>query len=181
MGLDARARYTKMVIEEAFLKLLRDKPATKITVTELCLLADINRATFYKHYQDVPDLMEKIESRIFEKLREALTLPTIEDLEGFLLGILRYIRSHGDRYMVLGSANGDPGLAMKTFLICYEKAYPLLERNLPNMSPDNRKMMYHFLSQGCGGIFAYWLKDGMKETPEEIAGFILEICNRVVR
>lgn len=181
MGLDARARYTKQVIQEAFLALLRDKPVTKITVTELCLRAQINRATFYKHYQDVPDLMEAMESRIFDNLQEALDVPGMPDLEGFLLGVFRYIRSHGEKYMVLGSANGDPNLAMKTFLLCYEKAYPLLERNLPNMPDNRRKMMYHFLSQGCGGIMAHWLREGMEESPEEIAGFILDVCTQIVR
>lgn len=181
MGLDARAKYTRMVIEEAFLTLLREKPMTKITVTELCQRADINRATFYKHYQDVPDLMENIETRIFENLQEALTISTVSDLESFLMGILNYIRVHGERYLVLGSANGDPGLAMKTFMLCYEKAYPLLERNLPNISSSRRKMIYHFLSQGSGGVLTYWLKDGMQEPPKQVAGFILDMCNQVVK
>ncbi len=180
MGLDARARYTKQVIEEAFLTLLREKPLSKITVTELCQLADINRATFYKHYRDVPDLMEKIEGRIFENLQEALTFPAAIELESFLLGVLRYMQDHGERYMVLGSANADPNLAMKAFLICYEKAYPMLERNLPGMAPSRRKMLYHFLSQGSGGVLTHWLKEGMQESPEEVAGFILEMCRQVI-
>ena len=36
--------------------------------------------------------------------------------------------------MALGSDNGDPGLMTKTFMICYEYAYPLLTRNMPKLS-----------------------------------------------
>lgn len=181
MGLDARAKYTRMVIEEALLSLLREKPVAKITVTELCGRADINRATFYKHYQDVADLMEKIEERLLQNLTQTLHLTKTVSLEEILLDILRYMRAQGDRYMALGSDNGDPGLAMKTFLRCYEYSYPVLERNLPNMPPNKRKMLYHFLSQGCGGILAQWVLGGMSEEPEEVAAFLVEMCIRVVR
>ena len=42
-----KTQYTKSVIRESFLSLLREKPVEKITVTELCAKADINRSTFY--------------------------------------------------------------------------------------------------------------------------------------
>lgn len=40
---DRRTRYTRQVIKEAFLKLLEEKEYPKITVTEICRLAEINR------------------------------------------------------------------------------------------------------------------------------------------
>ena len=61
MGQDARVRYSKMIIQSNFVSLLKQKPMNKITVKELCEMADINRATFYKYYMDFYDLMEKIE------------------------------------------------------------------------------------------------------------------------
>ena len=38
---DARVRYTRMIIEKSFLELIQDKPASKLTVTELCEKAQI--------------------------------------------------------------------------------------------------------------------------------------------
>ncbi|MDD6878956.1 MAG: TetR/AcrR family transcriptional regulator, partial [bacterium] len=67
---DARTRFTRMVISDCFLTLLQQKPVAKITVTELCQLAQINRATFYRHYLDIPDLMEKLEEELFDKTRQ---------------------------------------------------------------------------------------------------------------
>ena len=72
MGLDARVRYTKMVIKDAFISLLKEKPLNKITVKEICGLAEINRATFYKHYCDPFDLLEKMEQEILSNLRQGL-------------------------------------------------------------------------------------------------------------
>ena len=45
--LDARKRYTQMVLKQSFLKLLKEKPVNRITVKEVCALAQLNRATFY--------------------------------------------------------------------------------------------------------------------------------------
>lgn len=61
MKTDARVRYTRMRIREAFLACLAEKPVSKITVKELCDMAEINRATFYKHYADPFDLLDKLE------------------------------------------------------------------------------------------------------------------------
>ena len=49
---DARKRYTQMVLKRSLLKLLKEKPVNKITVKEVCELAQLNRATFYAHYSD---------------------------------------------------------------------------------------------------------------------------------
>lgn len=62
---DRRTKYTRSVIREALMGLLRIKPYSKITVTELCRLADINRGTFYIHYFDVDDVLDDILAESF--------------------------------------------------------------------------------------------------------------------
>ena len=57
---DRRIRYTRQIIKETFLKLLEKKSFTKITVTELCRIAEINRGTFYLHYYDMEDVLDDI-------------------------------------------------------------------------------------------------------------------------
>ena len=44
---DRRTRYTRQTIKDTFLELLKQKSFTKITVTEVCKNAEINRGTFY--------------------------------------------------------------------------------------------------------------------------------------
>ena len=66
MGQDARVRYTKMIIQVNFIALLKQKPLNKITVKEICEMAEINRATFYRYYLDVYNLMEQLEDEILK-------------------------------------------------------------------------------------------------------------------
>ena len=173
--IDARVRYTKMVIEQSFLSLLRSKPLSRITVTELCQKAEINRATFYKHYLDIPDLMDRMKEELFEKFRSifsAMPLP----YDTFMLELLRYIRENCERIAILSSDNGDPGLMTRAFMLCSEQAYPIFHEKTLDINESLRPLLYDFLFHGTGGILTAWIRDGMKQSPEEINQLILSLC-----
>ena len=57
---DRRTRYTRQTIEDALLTQMRQKPFSKITVTEICRISEINRGTFYLHYYDLDDVIDSI-------------------------------------------------------------------------------------------------------------------------
>ena len=54
---DLRVRRTKKALFDAFMQILSEKPFDEITVNELCDVAGIRRATFYKHYSDKYDFL----------------------------------------------------------------------------------------------------------------------------
>ena len=54
---DLRVRRTKKALFDSFIELLTEKPFDEITVNELCDVAGIRRATFYKHYSDKFDFL----------------------------------------------------------------------------------------------------------------------------
>lgn len=176
---DARVRYTKMIIQQSFLELLQKKHVTRITVTELCQKAQINRAIFYKHYLDVPDLFEKIEEELFDGIRKAFSEATM-DWEGVLVSMLHYTRQEKERYFALGGANGDPELMAKSFQVCYESIFPMMSRELEGMEENEKQMLYQFLSYGGGGILTWWIHDGMREAPEKVAQYLIKVCGITV-
>lgn len=57
---DRRTRYTRQAIKEILLEELKTKPYSKITVTEICKRAEMNRGTFYLHYYDIDDVLNDI-------------------------------------------------------------------------------------------------------------------------
>ena len=78
--MDARKRYTQMVLKQSFLKLLKEKPANRITVKEVCALAQLNRATFYAHYSDCFALMESIENELIDAFEKSLRYVNLFDV-----------------------------------------------------------------------------------------------------
>lgn len=51
-----RSQETMQKIEDAFVTLLQDKSLHAISVTDICDLAEIDRCTFYAHYNDIAAL-----------------------------------------------------------------------------------------------------------------------------
>ena len=56
---DRRTLYTKMVIKDALLDLLATNGFEKITVTAACKQAEVSRATFYLHFDDLTAVLDE--------------------------------------------------------------------------------------------------------------------------
>ena len=69
---DKRSRRTRNLIKQVFMALLKEKPIERITVTELCRIADLNRSTFYQYYGDVYMLLEEVEADFLEQVDQAI-------------------------------------------------------------------------------------------------------------
>lgn len=63
-NLDLRVVRTKTAIRNAFVELIEEKGFDAITVKDITTKANINRGTFYAHYQDKFDLMTKCQEDI---------------------------------------------------------------------------------------------------------------------
>ena len=94
MQTDLRTRYTRQVIDDAFLQLLRQKPVERITVKEVCALAQINRSTFYRQYKDCFDLMEQLQQRALELLDALLQSAEAQGTEATMTAVLGALRGN---------------------------------------------------------------------------------------
>lgn len=73
--MDLRVEKTRKGIINAFLQLRSHKPLEKITVKELSVLAEINKATFYLHYHDIYELSETLENEVVQSTLHAIEHP----------------------------------------------------------------------------------------------------------
>lgn len=65
---DRRCRKTKFAIKSALLTIMKEKPVAKISISELTVLADVNRKTFYNHYADIDSVLRDLEGEFLERL-----------------------------------------------------------------------------------------------------------------
>ncbi len=176
---DARVRYTKMMIRSSFMELLREKPVAKISVTELCERAGINRATFYAHYADPSDLLRSIEEELLSDLSRWLG-PAIDaqggvNLADMLTPIIEYIGENADVCSVLLSGTGDAGFQAKV-VDAVEKPFLASFRHGGNR--EIAEYYYTFAADGSVGIIKKWLAGGMKIPPKTLAGMIARFTAR---
>jgi AcrR family transcriptional regulator len=77
---DLRIRRTHKFLQEAMIELITEKGFDAVTVGDIAERAMINRATFYRHYQDKYDLV----AAIFEEAANHL----VEDMKPLMLSKL---------------------------------------------------------------------------------------------
>ena len=145
---DARVRYTQMVLKESLLSLLKEKPINKITVKELCDLAELNRATFYSHYRDCYDLMEHIENELLEAFRQALELAKTFDVTGLIDAIYNIIETHETACQVLVFGGASPSVLRQMIDLARDRTIRMWQKQLPGASEAEIEMLYIHLSNG---------------------------------
>lgn len=81
---DIRTIKTKAAIKHAFQTLMKDNSFDKLTIQKICDEANVNRVTFYNHYQDKYDLfkeyLDEILMDIFNSSKEAYEISTEPNL-----------------------------------------------------------------------------------------------------
>lgn len=70
--MDIRVKKTKRAIQKAFIELLREKPYEKITVREVAERAEINKTTFYAHYETLNALTTELEQQTIHLIMEQM-------------------------------------------------------------------------------------------------------------
>ena len=103
---DRRTLYTKNVIRAAFLCELKGKEYNKITVTDICKRAEINRSTFYLHYVDAVAVFDELLDELLAELTAAMdevSYPngSLEDYFGFSEGLYQQIMRHEAKVFLL--------------------------------------------------------------------------------
>ena len=70
--MDRRTRKTVSSLKLALTSLLKEKEIEKISIIELTSLANINRKTFYLHYDSVDEVFENIKNTLVNNIKNRL-------------------------------------------------------------------------------------------------------------
>ena len=111
---DIRIQKTRRDLRNAIIELIKEKPIEKISVTEICDVAMVNRMTFYKYYEDkftlLDDTVNEIKDELESKLPEYKTITTIDEASVFFANVVKnvidYIEKNKDLVIAV-QKNGD--------------------------------------------------------------------------
>lgn len=176
MQTDLRTRYTRQVITDAFLQLLRQKPVERITVKEVCALAQINRSTFYRQYKDCFDLMEQLEQRGLELLEELLQATQAQGTAATMTSLLCALRDNDSLLGIMARQNQDERFLYAMVGRCFRYVNTRQENMAIAANETQQNMRNAFMAAGVGGIIQYWLRSGMQTEPGQVAAVIAALC-----
>lgn len=158
-------------IEKVFIEMLQSKEIDKISVSQVCKEAELNRSTFYSNFIDIFDLAEKVKSHLEE---EFLDLYRAEyehkSSTNNFLKLFYHIKENQIFYKTYFKLNSD-----NSYNIGYDTK--LAEKYF-----DSKHIDYHieFFQAGFNAIIKKWLNGGCQETPEEINEILVEEYSRVI-
>lgn len=177
---------TAVKMDKALLTLLEKKDFEYITIKEICKEAQVNRSTFYLHYENTVDLLqetmqynvqhfltyfddqEDIMSNIHQLPLEKLVLIK----EDYLNPYLKYVKDNKRLFQTVMKHN-------ETFdsHSAYEKMFqhifsPIMERY--DIAEKERKYMTAFYVRGIVAVIEEWLKSDCQDSIEEVVGIILK-------
>ena len=78
---DLRIQKTRRDLRAAIIELIKEKPIEKVSVTEICEKAMVNRMTFYKYYEDKFSLLDDTVNEIKDSIEAKVPTTEIKSLE----------------------------------------------------------------------------------------------------
>lgn len=156
---DLRFQKTETALQKAFLELLQTKELTKISVKEICELAQVSRNAFYQHYETKEHLYDNILKEILLSMEQACR-PLVKDMTRisavesrlFLDNILRAVEQH--RFVMYQLLTSQPATFKAAFHQMLISANMQCSHELV-VTPD---MSYlHIFAGGVTAFVSHWL------------------------
>jgi probable dihydroxyacetone kinase regulator len=159
---------------DAMKNLMKTKKFDKIKVKDITSEANINRSTFYYHFEDKYDLLNKILNKELEYLVQNYNITNLNDNikesgNKGILHLLRYFNQNASFYNNAFEIEGWDALQKyfkkrikDLFLMWIEE---LASNDKPSVS---KEFLADFYTSAYTGIVIDWLKNKMGESPEEV-------------
>lgn len=170
---DRRIRKSKNALKKALLLVMNKKPLSKISVSELCAFADLNRSTFYANYESCDALLTEIHKDFFSAMEKHAIIDTSLDKRSYqyreqlITGMVEYVEIHRDEVKILFTNNQNNLLERNMVRYFYEK----LGYNQYRYQKDY-PFIYHTMAFFT--LLHQWVNDNFPCTAKEFANIILK-------
>lgn len=179
---DIRVKRTKRLIRQGLSELAKTKSITKISVKELTDLVEINRGTFYLHYKDISDLVESIETNLYNEFSVFMNSITPQNIAENALDLLeKYVSfayENKDVLEMLMGAHGDAEFVFKLTSLMDEKIYDLCKTFFPNMNYSLFDMASEYGKFSAIGLLNCWFTKHPEWTSRQVAEMWFTLMTR---
>ena len=168
-NLNASSVKTRNLIRDTFAELLYEKKnINKITVTELVQRADINRSTFYSHYDDVRHVAEDIKAETLKAFFENKTISNVHDIEPFFDEIYAYIKKNDSFFRLIFISDEVTNFVRHLGNICKGRIYEAVNKDDSIRDKHLLELEVSAFSDGIAMQFIRYYHNDYNVTLEEI-------------
>ena len=172
--IDRRVIYTKRAIRDSFIELQQQKPIEKISVTEICKLADINRGTFYSHYSDPYDLRKSLEQELVDTIEARFHEMGAERLE--YAEVFQLFRENRELCRIFAGPYADKAALLDIVLKQTDKYMDSHKEYIVNATETQVSYLRALLASSIAISIHKWFNNGLDSDPTEIADILERFC-----
>src|SRR5699024_126606 len=170
-----RTLYTLQAIKKAFLQLLETNELRKITVSQICRKADINRGTFYLHYENPLALFHQIENELLAEIRPLLASRPQEALAAWLKRLLLVLSQHETVSRII-LKNYQAGTMISA--VFSEVHDQVIDEFRATYTSDNKAILEYYFDyfvQGCVGVILTWFERKQNISIDELTQVLTNV------
>lgn len=175
-----RVKMTKKLLNDALVESILEevKPAEKVTVTEICKRADVNRSTYYTYYSDPIFQYEQLLQQVVGEIQKAIASIKLEEMKDeekqrkAVMHVLRVVKKNFDAIRVFDIYSGV--LFWQGLSNSIQNA---LAKSIGKSAISEREEgIYTYCMTGSYALVFRWINMAKPETMEELADLIIT-CN----
>lgn len=167
---DSRVRYTKTVLQQALLRILRTKNIDRVTIKELCEEARINRGTFYLHYATPNDVLMEIEEQFIRENMEQFALYFDGNYEtSYMANLFSSILQNRELSLILMGKNGNPRFLERFQQLIRPHVVDGWCREFRNYREADLNYVYDYVFTGSMRLILDWIEDDQGLSTEDLA------------
>ncbi|MFY0517917.1 TetR/AcrR family transcriptional regulator [Lysinibacillus sp. UGB7] len=179
---DLRVVKTKQALHNALLTLLGEKPLENISIAEICREAQVNRGTFYLHYDQKEKLFEEYFQEImadlnnsYEEPYRAVTAFNKNELDPTTVRIFHHIERFKMFYRIVFSKN----VPLTYYYMLFDEIQTLLKRDLAQSKNPEISIDFYSAYQANAiiGMILEWYRHDFAESVSTLNEQLVAILN----
>ncbi len=173
-----RVMLTKRLLKESLIELMEQKEIQKISVSELCRNAGINRVTFYNHFTSPQDVLREIEMQLIDEIHNLIKKNGLEDgkrIKDRIEVTCNFLLQH-KKVAKFVFKNNAPDSKFTDELFRVPNIWNDMFQKFANSYGQNGKdLLFTYITRGSYSVIQKWLLEDIDKTPREMAEIISEI------
>ena len=173
------ANFTERAIKASFIKLLNERPLSKISVKDIVEDCGINRNSFYYHFQDIPSLLTEIITELTEQI--ITQHPTISSLEECFRVAFRLAQDNRRAVLHIYNSVSRDVFLQSAMKLCEFTVTTYIKTAFPDdpISDADRSVLTRFIKCQLFGMVVDWVSSGMKDEAFSDLERIISLCRGV--
>ncbi len=177
---DPRVKRTRGLLQQALIDLAHEKSLESITVQDIAARAEVNRTTFYAHFEDKYALMDYTAREMFREQLDA-ALPdapelTLTSLRGLILTTCAFVGEFVGHCAPIHTASEQAMMIMQVRSMVAETLTDWLRRSAGAVTdPERLELLTMTTSWAIWGSIFQWSRAGRKIPAARLADQILAL------